>query len=100
MLPTISGMRTKQPRFKQTQVFTWESEPVDERPSEFGVFEVISTYGRSSDFSSSSFMNAAPHRPARQRNRRSARPLRAWILGMLCLVLVIGVVGVWQGRFA
>ena len=28
-------MHRNQPRFKNTQVFDWESEPHDERPSEF-----------------------------------------------------------------
>jgi len=76
-------MSTRRPAFKETQVFTWESEPADERPSEFA---------------NSAFMSAAPHRPAR-RSKPGAAPVLLWIVATLCAssLLLFGVAAFLQG---
>ena len=91
MLRTIWAVSSRRPAFKQTQAFTWESEAADDRPIEFAS-SAFSHAKRSNEFASSSFMNAAPDRPARQRKRRLARLLRVWAVAML-FILLLGVVG-------
>jgi hypothetical protein len=64
---TIRFMSRHQPSFKSTQIFDYESEPVDERPSEFG---------RSTGFSNSvmaSGYHSMEEASARVRQRREHR---------------------------
>jgi len=57
-------MSAKQPRYKDTQVFDWEIEPHDERPSAFS---------QTTGYSLLSGYHVEPVRETRQR-RRSASP--------------------------
>ena len=84
-------MRSRQSAFKRTQVFAWDSEPSNERPSEFSTSAFVPPYKQSGEFESSSFLDAAPHPPTRRRERRFVR-LLVWAIATLCLVL-FGVVG-------
>lgn len=72
-------MSTPRPIFKKSQVFTWESEPADERPSEFA---------------NSAFMSAAPPRRASRPKKHSAAGLLVYVAATLCasIVLLFGVV--------
>ena len=72
-------MNTRRPLFKQSQVFTWEAEPADERPSEFA---------------SSAFMSAAPRRRTTRSEKSSAAVLLIYVAATLCgsSVLLYGVV--------
>jgi len=84
-LLTIWAVSSTRPAFKQTQVFTWDSESADDRPVEFA----SSAFGpakRSSEFASSSFMDAAPDRPARRRKRRLVPLFWLATIAMLCLL--------------
>ncbi|MBC7939466.1 MAG: hypothetical protein H7Z19_06815 [Chitinophagaceae bacterium] len=76
-------MRSGRPTFKETQVYTWESEPVDDRPSEFAT---------------SALMSASPHRPLPRLKDRWTRILLLWIGAGS--VLVLGVVRILDWAFA
>ena len=91
-------MRSTQPAFRQTEVFTWESESPNERPSEFSSSAVIRTRNPPSEFASSSFMDAAPHRGPRRPKRTFVHIVLVLIIAALCLVL-FGVIG-FSGLFA
>lgn len=75
-------MDSKHVRFKESQLYTWESEPVDERPSEF-----MSSAGYATHSGYQSAIN--PVRRARRRGSRSG------LVGMLALLLVIIAGGGW-----
>jgi len=79
-------MRSRQPAFKQSEVFTWHSEPADDRPTEFASSAVMPAYRRSSAFASSSFTEPAPHRPQRRRKRALLRLLLVSTIATLCLL--------------
>ena len=75
-----SRMDTRRNTFKASQVFTWDSEPSDERPSEFA---------------SSAFMSAAPPRPASRQRKRPAVGLLVYVAATLCAssLLLLGLLG-------
>jgi hypothetical protein len=80
-------MRSRQSAFKQSEVFTWDSEPADDGPTEFASSARMPAGKRSSEFASSSFTEPAPHRPERLRRRHFARRFVVWIIATLCLLL-------------
>jgi hypothetical protein len=67
-------MSTRRPAFKQSQVYSWESEPVEERPSEFAMPK---------------FMNALSDRPPRQLKEGSALVFLIWIVATVCASSVL-----------
>jgi len=79
-------MRSTQPAFKQSEVFTWHSEPADDRPTEFASSAVMPTYKTLSEFANSSFTEPAPHRPKRRRERALMRLLLVSTIATLCLL--------------
>ena len=85
-------MGTAQPRlkFKQSHVYTWESEPSDERPSEFSNSVFKSGYGQPSEFAGSAFMEPSRSRDSRERKRRSLRIRRLLTLATLGVLLISG----------
>ena len=102
MLLTISGMKSGQRdyKFRQSQVYTWESEPKDERPSEFQGSAFRSTYGPPSEFANSNFMDPAPARSGRRRHRESRHLRRIAVLATVGIVLVSGTIVLVQSAFA
>ncbi len=79
-------MRSRQPAFKQREVFAWHSEPDDDRPTEFASSAVMPAYKTLSEFASSSFTEPALHRPKRRRKRGLVRLLLLWTIAALCLL--------------
>jgi hypothetical protein len=73
-------MKVTPPALKQTQVYTWELEPSDERPSQFASFTFSPTSARPSEFQDSSFMDPAPDRLSR----------RGGLLAALCFLTILG----------
>lgn len=69
--------------FKDTQVYDWDAEPKDERPSEF-----IPSTGFSS---LSGYYAMPPDARVYRRNRRNGGGLTVLLVGLL--VIVVGVVG-------
>jgi len=79
-------MRSTQPAFKQSEVFTWDSEPADEGPTEFASSAVMPAYKRLSEYASSSFTEPAPHRPERRRKRAFLRLILMSTIVTVCLL--------------
>lgn len=80
--------RRRTPDFKPTQVFDWASEPVDERPTDFGR---STGYGHStlSGFGSLPEVHGSAHR----RHARAARSGMLKLAMSVGLVLSVGVAG-------
>jgi hypothetical protein len=87
-------MRSRQPAFKQSEVFTWHSEPADDRPTEFASSAVMPAYKRLSGFANSSFTEPAPYRPKRPRKLALVRLLFVSTIATLCLLFAgVGLLG-------
>ncbi|HKX41084.1 MAG TPA: hypothetical protein VJO99_08005 [Burkholderiaceae bacterium] len=71
----------KQVNFKESQLYAWESEPVDERPSEF--------------MSSTGYATLSGYHSAIGPVRRARRGSRFGLAGMLAFVLVVIAAGGW-----
>ncbi len=84
-------MSKTRPDFKTTQIFDWESEPKDERPSEFHVTGFSTASGHYH-----SLEGPARTAPAR-RSHRNAVPI---LLFGLVTAIGVGTVGVlWLAQF-
>ena len=90
-------MKTRPVAFKDTQIYTWEMEPVDDQPSSFGSSAGKAASRFHGEFAkSSSFMDAPPPRSGQMRKQRSRRRRRVWLVATLCIVLLFGAVDFWQ----
>ena len=75
---------TKQLQFKESQLYDWESEPVDERPSEFMPSTGYAT------------LSSGYHSAIGRQTRRASRSGRHFgLAGMLAFVLLIIAAGGW-----
>ena len=74
-------MPNKRVHFKESQLYTWESEPVDERPSEF--------------MSSTGYATLSGYHSAIDPVRRVRRSNRFGFAGMLAVALVFVAAGGW-----
>jgi hypothetical protein len=80
-------MSRHQPAFKSTQIFDWDSEPADERPTDFG---------RSTGFSTlNGYLVEPPSRAARRR-RRDYRNGMIKLLVVSTLILGISIAAMYQ----
>lgn len=81
-------MSRHQPSFKSTQIFDWDSEPSDERPTDFG---------RSTGFSALSGYHMVPE-PSRlaDRRRREFRKGVAKLVVASALILGISIVAMYE----
>jgi hypothetical protein len=75
-------MSRHQPDFKSTQVFGWDTEPVDERPTDFG---------HSTGFSALSGYGALQPAPTSVRRRREHRAGFAKLAGACLVALGLGI---------
>ncbi|HEY9029451.1 MAG TPA: hypothetical protein VIO33_03430 [Burkholderiaceae bacterium] len=74
-------MGHKHVKFKESQLYTWESEPVDERPSEF--------------MSSTGYASLSGYHSAIDPVRRVRRGNRFGLAGMLAVALAFIAAGGW-----
>ena len=81
-------MSRHQPAFKSTQIFDWDSEPSDERPTDFG---------RSTGFSALSGYHMLPE-PSRlaERRRREFRKGVAKLVVASAAILGISIVAMYE----
>ncbi|HEX3141454.1 MAG TPA: hypothetical protein VHQ87_15455 [Rhizobacter sp.] len=79
-------MSRHQPAFKSTQIFDWDSEPANERPSDFA---------RSTGFSTLNGHVEPPSRAARRR-RREYRNGFARLMVVSALILGLSIVAMFE----
>ena len=81
-------MSRQYPRsFKATQVFDWETEPKDERPTDFG---------RSTGFSTLSGYLVAPDSTLARRRQQERRRGFAKFIAVGLLILALSVAALWE----
>lgn len=85
---TISHMNRYPRDFKATQVFDWESEPADERPTDFSRG---TDFGRSTGFSQLSGYGSLPQARSTRRHRDAREGVAKLAVTALLLVGLCGV---------